>query len=91
MDMDRIREYIASVKWQVAKTMPKIPHSYTIKQWRPDLKATFEEFALHIRQEGVGEKFYSKTYTYLYVDGYKYWTMGAPIDETIVLNRAVAK
>ena len=25
---------------------------------------------------------------YLYIDDYKYWTMGAPVEETIVMNRA---
>lgn len=25
---------------------------------------------------------------YLYIDDYKYWTMGAPVEETIIINRA---
>ena len=28
---------------------------------------------------------------YLYIDDYKYWTMGAPVEETIIMNRAKVK
>jgi hypothetical protein len=28
------------------------------------------------------------TYTYRNIDDYKYWTMGAPLSQTILINRA---
>lgn len=79
------REYIAGAKWQEAKSGP--PHHYTVRSWQPD---TFERAVLLIRSYGVGERFWSKTYTYFYYEGYKYWTMGAPLDKTIIINRASA-
>ena len=30
-------------------------------------------------------------FPYLIIDGWKYWTMGAPIEETIIINRAEIK
>ena len=35
--------------------------------------------------------FEGHTYTYLDLDGYAYWSMGAPLDETVVLNRHVVE
>lgn len=90
MDHNRIDEYISKVYWKEAKTYAKTaPHEYTIRDWRKDLEDTFVEFALYIREVGVQEKFYSRTHTYFYHGDYKYWTMGDPIDVTVVLNRCV--
>jgi hypothetical protein len=32
-DMARLREYIKSVEWRFAKTMPETPHFYTKRIW----------------------------------------------------------
>ena len=40
------------------------------------------------RRFGVYEHWEKYYHPYLYIDGYKYWTMGAPVEETIVMNRA---
>jgi hypothetical protein len=29
------------------------------------------------------------TYTYLNIDGQRYWTMGAPLEATVIINRAL--
>jgi len=76
------------VKWQFAKTMPKIPHEYTVKSWKPHLSISFEHFVEHIRKNGYKEKFMKKEYTYFDFNGWKYWTMGDPIEETTIINRA---
>lgn len=80
--------------WNEAKSMPKIPHSYTIrKNWSDD--KLFVECVKLIRLIGVKEKFYSKEYIYYYYNGFKYWTMGNPVSytdkkKTFILNRAKA-
>ena len=55
---------------------------------------TEEEFLYFIdMQRGFGvHEHWGKYYLpYLYIDDYKYWTMGAPVEETIVMNRAKVK
>jgi hypothetical protein len=40
------------------------------------------------REHGVKERWGKYNNPYLYIDDYKYWTMGAPLEETTVINRA---
>lgn len=39
------------------------------------------------REYGIPEQWYRYNHPYLYIDGYKYWTMGGPISDTKVINR----
>ena len=41
----------------------------------------------HIRTHGYQGKFYDKPITYFDDAGMTYWTMGAPIEETTIINR----
>jgi len=50
-------------------------------------EALFEQLVEHIRANGYEGKFYSKNITYYDEDGVTYWTMGAPLDETVIVNR----
>jgi len=83
---DFFRTYRDRVRWQTAKSGP--PHQYTIRGWRPELEYDFEKAVITIRANGQPERFYKQTYIYFYLDGLKYWTMGAPLEQTIVINRA---
>ena len=91
--MEEAREYVATVRWQFAKTMPQWPHEYTVRKWRPDLEDQFEQFATLIRHEGIVKPWPADSptpryhHTYLELDGWSYWTMGEPIPETEVINR----
>ncbi len=91
---DDARAYIAEVRWQFAKTMPQWPHEYTVREWRPELEPQFFEFAELIRRDGVVKPWPRDAakpryhLTYLELDGWEYWTMGAAIAETTVINRA---
>jgi hypothetical protein len=88
------RTYIAEVRWQFAKTMPQWPHEYTVLKWRPDLEREFLGFVELIRRGGVVKPWprdaASPRYrlTYLELDGWEYWSMGEPVPETTVINRA---
>jgi hypothetical protein len=83
------REYIARVRWTFAKTMPRHPHEYTVRQHRPEYDELFCTFVEMIRRYGYVKKWDGRTYVYLDLDGWSYWTMGNPISETTIINRAV--
>lgn len=83
---------IADHTWYFAKTMADNPHEYTLrhsKGWRVgwDDDEAFDKFVAWIRQAGLGEKYQGYWYTVWYFEDFKYWSMGAPIAETILVNR----
>jgi hypothetical protein len=82
-----VREFIEHHRWVFAKTMPQHPHEYTLRKNARD-DQEFEAVVSFIRAEGYTERHNGRTYTYLNVDDWKYWTMGAPLPKTIILNRA---
>ena len=92
---DDARAYVAQVRWQFAKTMSQWPHEYTVREWRPDLEREFLAFAVLIRRDGAVKPWPRDAatpryhHTYLELDGWEYWTMGAPIPDTTVINRAL--
>lgn len=47
----------------------------------------FEQFVIYIREHGVRKKYKKSFYTHLDLDGFSYWTMGAPLEITIIINR----
>jgi hypothetical protein len=82
-----ILNFIEHSRWKYAKSMPQMPHYYTLRACAPN-ESEFERFAMHIRAVGYKEKFGKTRYTYLNVGEWKYWTMGSPLDQTILINRA---
>jgi hypothetical protein len=99
MTMDELREFVQTSLWTFARTMPATPHEYTLRAKAPDEKL-FERVVLYIRQVGYKANYGSTTYTYLDIDGWKYWAMGAPLGptgtydpniHTILINRAKLK
>jgi len=88
-DLNWILNYIDDCFWKPSKQSAS--HAYTVREWRPEYDADFVKFVQLIRTYGHPENFYSKTYIYLHVDGLKYWTMGSPIAETIIINRAPSR
>jgi len=82
---NELRDFIKSVKWVYAKTMPEWPHEYIVRD-RVD-EDLFIKIVKHIRKYGYDGHFYSKKITYFDYDGMTYWTMGAPLDETVIINR----
>ncbi len=90
MDLFDVAERLEKARWIFARTMPENPHEYTLrKEWQDDEE--FIEVVKAIRMHGRKELFKGQEYIYFYVNGYKYWTMGAPLNKTILINRAVAK
>ena len=88
MYYDKLRQMISRCTWTFAKSMPFAPHEYIVKDKCPLTEEEFEYFVNSQRKYGVKERWGKYNNSYLYIDDYKYWTMAAPIDETIVINRA---
>jgi hypothetical protein len=85
-NVEDARTYIPSVKWRHARP-PQPPHEYTIRDWS-DVPRGFLAFALAIQSTGVLKTWGEYVHAYLEVDGFEYWTMGARVPETTVINRA---
>jgi len=87
MSDDDLRRFIAAHEWTFAKTMPGIPHWYTLRR-KARSDADFAAFVQEIRFRGVVRPFGRRTFTYLDLDGWTYWTMGEPVEATTLINRA---
>ena len=66
------------------------PHEYTLRKSEVGERANqdFDQFAIYIRRFGYADFYYRIKHIYWAVDAFKYWTMGWPIDQTILINRA---
>jgi hypothetical protein len=84
MDENGFREFVKRNKWKFSKTMPKSPHEYTIREWiTPE---EYNEAALFVLANSIHEeRFFSKTFKYYYLDGWKYWSY--PIEKYGIINR----
>ena len=89
MDLDGARAFIAKARWQYAKTMPKFPHQYTMKEWGSGQSwgEEFQTFLHYLWHYGEHRKEYFWKRTYLDIDGYYYWTMGDPLLSCHGINR----
>ena len=92
---DDLVSFIESVPWTYAGTMPHMPHEYVLRKWARalGLESEFESAVRFIRENGYKQRFGSKVYTYYDVADEKgvtwqYWTLGAPYERTILINRA---
>jgi len=86
MDLEEVKKFISKARWRYAKTMPKWPHEYTVRDWNDE--AEFEDFIRYILECGEFRKEYYWERIYLDVDDWYYWKMNTPIKETNIINRA---
>lgn len=83
--------FVARRRWREAVTYRNTaPHEYVIRAWEADKQGDldFSLFVVLIRRFGYADWFYQVRHIYWAVDEYKYWTMGWPVRETTVINRA---
>jgi hypothetical protein len=79
----------ATFKFAKSKAYEKFPHAYTLsKDWNRD---EFDEVVQFIRDYGEVGYFFKAQYLYYRFNGYEYWTMGAAIEKTILINKAKVK
>jgi hypothetical protein len=85
------RDFIARRKWREATTYRETaPHEYTVREWEVGEPANrdFDQFTTFIRRFGYADFFHRLRHLYWVVGEFKYWTMGWPVEETTVINRA---
>lgn len=90
MNEDEFRAWVAAGEWVFAKTMPDMPHWYTLREARQNDEA-FNLAVQFVRENGRFGHWYGKPRRYYDLDGFTYWTMGWPIGETVLMNRAEAQ
>jgi hypothetical protein len=87
MSDDELREYVGSVKWHFAKTMPKDPHHYHLKSEALGVDR-FNAFVLVIRERGQWRIWKGKhLHSYFVLDNHCYWSMGSSLEVTKLINR----
>ena len=87
-----LEEFVSRVGWRFASTMPEIPHEYTVAGKAtvgvpPVPDAWYVWFVAQIREHGYQATFGGRTYTYLHVGGWKYWSLSG-CDGVTIINRA---
>jgi len=89
MTPEQFDAFVAAHGWAFAKSMPHIPHFYVVrKDCRDD--AEFAGAVTLIRAAGEARPWgRGKPLTYFDRDGWTYWTMGAPIGATTIINRKI--
>lgn len=76
---------LESHRWIYARTMPDNPHEYTLRRdWQED---EFLIVVQYIREHGYQTRYQGRLYTQLDVNDHYYWTMGAPLEKTVLINR----
>jgi hypothetical protein len=74
------------VQWYTTAKPEANPHQYCLrKSWKGN--TSFVQVAETIREYGYVEWFWKKPYMMLNVGEFKYWTMGWPLDVTVLINR----
>ena len=85
------RDFVAQREWREAVTYRKTaPHEYVVRSWETDTQGNqhFDDFVTLIRRFGYADFYYRVRHIYWAIDVFKYWTMGWPVEETTVINRA---
>lgn len=87
MDIEEFKLFVNSQRWIFAKTYAqKSPHEYCLRRnvISDDVFCGAVNF---IRENGFPVKYFGREYICFALDGRLYWTMGEPIDKTILINR----
>jgi hypothetical protein len=90
-DWQWAHEFLQQRDWREAVTYREsAPHEYIVREWEADAQGNqgFDRFVDMIRLFGYADLYYRVRHIYWAVDQFKYWTMGWPVKETTVINRA---
>lgn len=85
---EELKEFIDSMTWTFAKTMPNNPHWYIIqkKMATPKDKKMFHKLAEYIFKSSVKRSFGKRVYKYFLFNDRKYWSMGKGPEDTGLIN-----
>lgn len=85
---DDVSRALLTARWVFAKTMAHNPHEWTQrKDWKAPV--SFDDAVIYIREHGYQMTFGRRAYTCLDVGPHRYWTMGSPLSDTWIINRAI--
>jgi len=87
MQESELQAALSGATFKFAKSMPLLPHWYTLRQSWPS-NEIFEAAVAKIRELGTSRTFGKRKFIYYDFGGYTYWTMGDTIPNTILINRA---
>jgi hypothetical protein len=87
MTENQFSDFVGAHRWTFAKTMPQNPHEWLARKAVPD--ADFVAAVLFIRANGYTKMFGRKGYVCFNLGPHRYWTMGNPMSDTTIINRAV--
>jgi hypothetical protein len=77
---------IRRLPWRFAKTMPHIPHEYTVRS--PETEDDYVALFNAIMSHGIFEAYQGRKKRYLYLgDEFKYWAMTTALFHSRVINR----
>jgi len=94
-DLTFSREFVASLRWQTATTVPQFPHAYSLKRWLPpDRRAEFDRFADLIARHGEPGLHVStgdRVWVYLVLGEFRYWISNELFGDGagLIVNRAL--
>jgi hypothetical protein len=91
---EEMREWMDSVRWRYAKTMPQHPHDYSLREWNDE--ATFRLVVQTIWERGFDRIYLRRPWRSLDIGDHYVWISGAPpipdhpapVETTQLINRA---
>jgi hypothetical protein len=82
---------ISRLRWQLAKTMPELPHEWTHRRDAGDDRDFVLLFEAILRDGAIewwrGKSGRYRKGRYLYLDGWRYWTLSSDPDHRGIINR----
>lgn len=75
-EFEKLRTLLWAHRWRVASSMPKIPHSYTLRTWWK-CDEDFQWCIAALRRSGYHAKFGSRIYLYSDIDEYQVFDAAA--------------
>lgn len=92
---EELREWMDSVPWRFAKTMPQHPHFYSLRGWNDE--ELFERVVLTVWDRGYDPRYLQRPWRSLDVGEHYIWIAGAPpkpgdpapVETTVLINRAL--
>jgi hypothetical protein len=91
---EELEEWMASVRWIFAKSMPKHPHQYTLKRGQDE--KLFERVVRTVWDHGYDRPYLRRLWRSLGVGDYFIWVhtepkprMPVPLEKTVLINRAL--
>lgn len=86
MSIERLSENLRKATYKFAKTMPYMPHYYTVGETWDDYKEFL--WTCHaIQEHGIKQQFFKDPRKYFYLDGWRYWIMDKDPNDAAIINR----